>query len=99
MLIVDESDDGGSILIQSASLPLSRWDNELRDVRRFAERKEVTTLITFKEAAQKERSNLYQSLEKVSAEIQNELKVKLSALKGGAFRQGSFIVLCPLTPP
>jgi phosphoribosylglycinamide formyltransferase-1 len=37
VFFVDQSDDGGPILIQSASLPLSQWDKQLREVRKFAE--------------------------------------------------------------
>ncbi len=76
VFFVDESDDGGPILIQSASLPLSRWDDELRDVRRFAERKDAGNLRQFREAAQKEGNNLYKSLEEVSTRIQDVLKVE-----------------------
>jgi phosphoribosylglycinamide formyltransferase-1 len=76
VFFVDQSDDGGPILIQSASLPLSRWDNELRDIRRFAEKTETRTLKTFREAAQREENNLYKSLQEVSANIQEVLKVE-----------------------
>jgi hypothetical protein len=76
VFFVDKSDDGGPILIQSASLPLSRWDGELRDVRRFAERWEARDLTRFAEAAQREGSSLYATLEGVSAKIQEALKVE-----------------------
>ena len=76
VFFVDQSDDGGPILIQSASLPLSRWDDELRDVRRFAERTEARTLGQFREAAQREGNTLYKSLKEVSASIQEILKVE-----------------------
>ncbi|MCX5804892.1 MAG: formyltransferase family protein [Proteobacteria bacterium] len=76
VFFVDQSDDGGPILIQSASLPLSRWDKELRDIRRFAEKTEKRTLKTFREAAQEEESNLYKTLQEVSANIQEVLKVE-----------------------
>jgi len=76
VFFVDQSDDGGPILIQSASLPLSRWDNELRGIRRFAEKTEARTLKTFREAAQGEGNNLYKSLQEVSANIQEALKVE-----------------------
>ena len=54
VFFVDDSDDGGPILIQSASLPLSRWDKELREVRRFAEQTEARDLGRFAEVAQGE---------------------------------------------
>lgn len=76
VFLVDQSDDGGPILIQSASLPLSRWNDELRDVRRFAERTDARTPGAFKEAAHRERSVFYRSLEEVSARIQETLKVE-----------------------
>jgi folate-dependent phosphoribosylglycinamide formyltransferase PurN len=76
VFLVDQSDDGGPILIQSASLPLSRWDNELRDVRKFAERTNARTLTQFRETAQREGANLYKSFEEVSTRIQETLKVE-----------------------
>ncbi len=76
VFFVDQSDDGGPILIQSASFPLSRWDNELRDIRRFAEKTEARALKTFRENAQREGNNLYKSLQEVSANIQEALKVE-----------------------
>jgi len=74
VIFVDESDDRGPILIQSASLPLSRWDDKLRDVRIFAERKNAGNLTQFRETAQREGNNLYESLKEVSANIQDILK-------------------------
>jgi methionyl-tRNA formyltransferase len=76
VFMVDQSDDGGPILIQSASLPLSRWDDELREARRFAEKTGARTLKDFREAAQREGSNLYESLRTVSSAIQEVLKVE-----------------------
>ena len=76
VFFVDESDDGGPVLIQSESLPLSRWDEELRDIRRFAERTDARTLERFRAAVQREGSNLYKSLEKVSVAIQEVLRVE-----------------------
>jgi folate-dependent phosphoribosylglycinamide formyltransferase PurN len=77
VFFVDRSDDGGPILIQSASLPLSRWDNELRDVRKFAEKTGAKTLKDFRETAGREGKNsLYESLREVSADIQEVLKVE-----------------------
>ena len=76
VFFVDPSDDGGPVLIQSASLRLSRWDAELRDARRFAERTGARTLGQFREAAQREGNNLYRSLEEVSTRIQEILKVE-----------------------
>jgi len=76
VIFVDQSDDGGPILIQSASLPLSRWDDELRDVRKFAEKKAARTVGQFREAAQREGNDLYRSLAEVSARIQEMLKVE-----------------------
>jgi phosphoribosylglycinamide formyltransferase-1 len=76
VFFVDESDDGGPILIQSASLPLSRWDKELRDVRRFAERVEARDLGQFAEAARREGNNLNRILEDVSTTIQESLKIE-----------------------
>lgn len=76
LFIVDSSDDGGPILIQSRSLPLSRWDDELRDIRRFAEKTGARTLEHFRAAAQREGNNLYQSLADVSTSIQEVLRVE-----------------------
>ncbi|MCX5814046.1 MAG: formyltransferase family protein [Proteobacteria bacterium] len=76
VFFVDQSDDGGPILIQSASLPISRWDNELRDIRKFAEKTETRALKAFREAAQREGNNLYKSLQEVSASVQEVLKVE-----------------------
>jgi folate-dependent phosphoribosylglycinamide formyltransferase PurN len=76
VFFVDESDDGGPVLIQSASLPLSRWDDQLRNIRRFAERMNARTLGQFREAAEQEGKGLYRSLEEVSSRIQDALKVE-----------------------
>jgi phosphoribosylglycinamide formyltransferase-1 len=76
VFIVDQSDDGGPILIQSASLPLSRWDDELREVKMFAERTGARTLKEFRDAARRENSDLYASLREVSVAIQEVLKVE-----------------------
>ncbi len=76
VFFVDESDDGGPILIQSATLPLSRWDDDLRDIRRFAEKKGARTLAGFQEAAQQEGNSLYKRLEDVSTVIQEALKIE-----------------------
>ncbi len=76
VFFVDESDDGGPVLIQSASLPLSRWDSELRDVRRFSDRRDARTLKSFREAAREEGSDLYQALQEISGGVQEVLKVE-----------------------
>jgi phosphoribosylglycinamide formyltransferase-1 len=76
VFFVDASDDGGPILVQSGSLPLSEWDDELRDIRIFAERRDARTLEQFRAAAQQEGNNLYKSLEKVSTAIQEVLRVE-----------------------
>ena len=76
VFMVDQSDDGGPILIQSASLPLSRWDSDLREARRFAEKTGARTLKDFRDAAQREGNNLYESLREVSSAIQEVLKVE-----------------------
>lgn len=76
VFFVDESDDGGPILIQSASLQLSRWDAELLEIRRFAERKDARSLEQFRAAAQAESSSLYKSLEDVSTKIQETLRTE-----------------------
>lgn len=76
VFFVDQSDDGGPILIQSASLPLSRWDEELQDIRRFAERKDARTLKQFREASKEETNHLFKSLEEVATRIQETLKVE-----------------------
>jgi phosphoribosylglycinamide formyltransferase 1 len=76
VFFVDASDDGGPILIQSKSLPLSRWDDELRDIRRFVERTDARTLEQFRAAAQREGSTLYKALEDVSTSIQEVLRVE-----------------------
>ena len=77
VFFVDESDDGGPVLIQSASLPLSRWDNELREIRRFAEKMAAGTLARFRESAESERKHyLVSSLEEISTQIQDVLIVE-----------------------
>ena len=77
VFFVDQSDDGGPVLIQSASLPLARWDNELRDVRIFAEKAGAGTLKDFREASSREgKSHLYESLKEVSSAVQEVLKVE-----------------------
>lgn len=74
VFFVDASDDGGPILIQSKSLPLSRWDAELRDIRRFAEKNNARTLPQFREVALREGKKLYEVLESVSTKIQEALR-------------------------
>lgn len=76
VFFVDQSDDGGPIVIQSKSLPLSRWDEQLRDIRRFAERRNARTLEQFRAAEQGEENNLYKSLEQVSTVIQDVLRTE-----------------------
>ena len=76
VFFVDQSDDGGPVLIQSASVPLSNWDDELRGIRRFAERTGAGTLKEFREAAQREENSLYRSLEETSTRVQERLKVE-----------------------
>jgi phosphoribosylglycinamide formyltransferase-1 len=76
LFFVDASDDGGPILIQSKSLQLSRWDDELRGIRRFAEKTDARTLEQFRAAVQREENNLYKSLEEVSTRIQEVLRVE-----------------------
>jgi phosphoribosylglycinamide formyltransferase-1 len=76
VFFVDASDDGGPILIQSKSLPLSRWDDELRGIRTFADKANARTLEQFREAAQREQSTLYKSLEDVSTRIQETLRTE-----------------------
>ena len=73
---VDPSDDGGPILMQSRSLLLSRWDDELRDIRRFVERTDARTLDQFRTASQAKGNDLYKSLEEVSTSIQEMLKTE-----------------------
>ena len=70
VFFVDESDDGGPILIQSASLPLSPWDEDLRDIRKFSEKAGARTLPEFQEAAQREGNSFYKRLEEVSSAVQ-----------------------------
>ena len=74
VFFVDKIDDGGPILIQSASLPLSGWDKQLRDARKFAERIEVTDLREFRQASKREGNGFYKTLEQTSSEIQDVLK-------------------------
>lgn len=76
VFFVDQSDDGGPILIQSASLPLSLWDDQLREIRTFAEKTGARTLKDFREAAEQKKNNLYETLKKVSGDIQEMLKVE-----------------------
>jgi phosphoribosylglycinamide formyltransferase 1 len=76
VFFVDQSDDGGPILMQSRSLLLSRWDDDLRDIRKFAERTDTRTLEQFRTATQREGNDLYKSLEEVSTSIQEMLKVE-----------------------
>jgi folate-dependent phosphoribosylglycinamide formyltransferase PurN len=75
VFLVDASDDGGPILIQSASVPLSRWDRELLDVRIWAEKKGITTLERFRTATETEgRKDLFQTLNVVSHSVQSALR-------------------------
>lgn len=75
VFFVDATNDGGPILIQSASLPLSRWDRELNAIRHFAEMEDITTLEDFRSATRTEgRDDLYQALEAVSTKIQEALR-------------------------
>jgi folate-dependent phosphoribosylglycinamide formyltransferase PurN len=76
VFFVDSSDDGGPVLIQSASIPLSRWDSDLKEIRKFADRTGARTLSTFREAASAQGNSLYHSLETVSSAIQDVLKVE-----------------------
>ena len=76
VFFVDKSDDGGPILVQSASLPLSRWDAELRDIRRFIERTGVKSLEAFRTAAQAEEGDLYGLLKDVCTRIQVTLRTE-----------------------
>jgi phosphoribosylglycinamide formyltransferase 1 len=76
VFFVDESDDGGPVLIQSASIALSRWDHELEDVRRFAAKLGCRTLPEFREASLVEKNGCFDVLEKVSTIIQDVLKVE-----------------------
>jgi folate-dependent phosphoribosylglycinamide formyltransferase PurN len=76
LFFVDASDDGGPILIQSKSLQLSRGDDELRGIRRFAEKTDARTLEQFRAVVQREENNLYKSLEEVSTRIQEVLRVE-----------------------
>ncbi len=76
VFFVDKSDDGGPILIQSKSLPLSRWDDELRPIRKFAEKQNARTLEQFRTAEYPEASGLYKALERVSAAIQETLRTE-----------------------
>jgi folate-dependent phosphoribosylglycinamide formyltransferase PurN len=76
VFFVDKSDDGGPIVIQSKSLLLSRWDNELRDIKKFVERRDARTLEEFRRATQQEENDLYKALEQVSTSIQEVLRVE-----------------------
>ncbi len=77
VFFVDASDDGGPILIQSRSLPLSSWDSSLRDVKRFADKTDSRTLSQFREAAQREgKEYLCEVLQQVSTDIQGALRDK-----------------------
>jgi phosphoribosylglycinamide formyltransferase 1 len=76
LFFVDASDDGGPILVQSKSLPLARWDDKLREIRRFADKTGARRLEQFREAALREENNLYRSLEEVSTSIQEILRVE-----------------------
>ena len=76
VFFVDASDDGGPILIQSRSLPLSRWDAELRDIRKFAEKTGAITLPQFRQETQLEGNDLYKALEQVSSTIQDVLRAE-----------------------
>jgi folate-dependent phosphoribosylglycinamide formyltransferase PurN len=76
VFFVDASDDGGPVLIQSASIPLSQWDSELREIRKFADRTGARTLASFREASYAEGNALYRKLETASSAIQEVLKVE-----------------------
>jgi phosphoribosylglycinamide formyltransferase-1 len=74
VFFVDASDDGGPILIQSRSIPLARWDDDLRDIRRFAEKTGARTLEEFRKACEAEGNSLYAALQTVSTTIQGALR-------------------------
>ena len=74
VFFVDESDDGGPILIQSKSISLSRWDEKLYDIKKFIEKMDIKTLSEFREKAKQEGNNLDIVLEAMSKEIQDVLK-------------------------
>lgn len=76
VFFVDETDDGGPILIQSGSIPLSRWDDKLYEIKKFIDKKGITTISEFREKASQEGNNLYAVLEEVSKEIQEVLKIE-----------------------
>ncbi|MCX8110205.1 MAG: formyltransferase family protein [Syntrophorhabdaceae bacterium] len=74
VFFVDESDDGGPILIQSKSILLSKWDEKLYHVKKFIEKMGITSLLQFKRLSEQEGNNLYMILEDVSRQVQEELK-------------------------
>ncbi|HOP85178.1 MAG TPA: formyltransferase family protein [Syntrophorhabdaceae bacterium] len=74
VFFVDESDDGGPILIQSRSIPLSRWDEKLYDIKKFIDREGIKSLSEFNKKAKEKENNLDIELEAVSKEIQDALK-------------------------
>ena len=76
VFLVDESDDGGPVLIQSASVALSRWDRELEEIRKFAAKSDCRTLSEFREGCLTEKNGLFNALEQVSTAIQDVLKVE-----------------------
>jgi phosphoribosylglycinamide formyltransferase 1 len=76
VFFVDQSDDGGPILIQSGSVLLSRWDTELREIRKFADKADARTLGDFRESSQREKNGLYETLENVSSRVQERLKIE-----------------------
>ncbi|MCX7965452.1 MAG: formyltransferase family protein [Syntrophorhabdaceae bacterium] len=76
VFFVDESDDGGPILIQSKSVSLSPWDDKLYAVKKFIDKKGITTLAELREMAKEEGNNFDMLLEEVSKEVQEVLKVE-----------------------
>lgn len=76
VFFVDESDDGGPVLIQSRSISLSRWDEKLYDIKKFIEKEDIKTLSEFNNKAQIKGNNLDLMLEAVSKEIQEVLKIE-----------------------
>ncbi|MCX8021369.1 MAG: formyltransferase family protein [Syntrophorhabdaceae bacterium] len=76
VFFVDESDDGGPILIQSRSLMLSEWEEAIEKIRGFSEKHGVREISKFKEAAMATDYSLYELLVKISKDIQERLKIE-----------------------
>ena len=75
LFFVNETDDGGPVLMQSASLPLSHWERELYEIRDFASAHDSRTMGKLRAAAEANgRGDIVTNLKTVAEQVQDRLK-------------------------